>query len=98
MDKGKEMAAHSSSHVIEEKMGVCRSNGRWRACWGILYLVYLLLKVKTVQSRHNRPTVPALYLVLCTCFLAWVAVASLRLKSLLKTLWSTGARTCVIVT
>ncbi|XP_074937411.1 G2 and S phase-expressed protein 1 [Phalacrocorax aristotelis] len=26
MDKGKEMAAHCSSHVIEEKMGVCRSN------------------------------------------------------------------------
>lgn len=96
MEEGKEMAAHCSSHVIEEKLGICMSNGRWRTCWDIFYLVHPLLKLKTVQI--SRPPVSALDLILCTCFLAWAVVASLRLTSRLKSLWSTGARACVVVT
>lgn len=96
MEERKEMATHCSSNVIDEKLGVCMSNGRWRIHWDILCLMYPLLNVKTVQI--NRPPVPALYSVLCTCFLAWAAVASLRLTSLLKSLWSTGARAHVVVT
>lgn len=51
--------------------------------------------IKTVQVRHPAS---ALFLVLCTCFLAWAAVASLRLTKVFKSLWSTGARACVVVT
>lgn len=96
MEEGKEMAAHCSSHVVEEKLSICMSNGRWRTCWDILYLVYALFKVKTVQI--SRTPVSVLYLVLCTHLLGWAAVASLRLITLLKRLWSTGARACVVVT
>jgi len=49
MEEGKEMAAHCSGSVTEEKLDIYMSSGRWRMRWGILYLGYLLLKVKTFQ-------------------------------------------------
>lgn len=67
MEEGKKMVAHCSSCVGEEKMGICIKKGKWRACRGVLYLVYPFLKVKMVQITRPCPCLIYCFVHLLSC-------------------------------